>query len=122
MPALKVSRSLVVNAPIEKVYHHIYDLGEWVKWSPWLIMDHTTRVNVSADKKSYDWESNRIGSGNMKVVSYEENKWVKYDLNFLKPYKSHAAVTMAVSAAEGATRVDWTMDSSLPFFLFFMKK
>ena len=64
-------------------------------------MDRTTKVNVSADKRSYDWESKRIGSGNMKVVDHEENKSVKYDLNFLKPYKSHADVTMTVSAANG---------------------
>lgn len=122
MPALNVSRQLLINAPVEKVYHNIFDLGEWVQWSPWLIMDRTTKVNVSADKRSYDWESKRIGSGNMKVAAHEENKSIKYDLNFLKPYKSHADVTMTVSAANGGTLVTWSMASSLPFFLFFMKK
>ncbi len=122
MPALKVIRELLIQSPVEKVYHNVYDLGEWVQWSPWLIMDRTTKVTVAADKRSYEWESNRIGSGNMKVVAHEENKSVKYDLNFLKPYKSHADVTMTVEPVEGGSKIVWSMDSSLPFFLFFMKK
>lgn len=122
MPALKVIRELLIQSPVEKVFHNLYDLGEWVQWSPWLIMDKTTKVIVSEDKRSYEWESNRIGSGNMKVVSHVENQMVKYDLNFLKPYKSHADVTMIVEATDGGCKVVWSMDSSLPFFLFFMKK
>ncbi|MBK8108869.1 MAG: hypothetical protein IPK46_00265 [Saprospiraceae bacterium] len=85
-------------------------------------MDKNTNVSVAADKRSYAWEGNRIGSGNMKVVGHEENKLVQYDLNFLKPYKSHANVTISLSPAEGGTLVNWSMASSLPFFLFFMKK
>ena len=122
MPALNVNRQLLINAPVDKVFHNIFDLGEWMNWSPWLIMDKNTNVSVAADKRSYAWEGNRIGSGNMKVVGHEENKFVKYDLNFLKPYKSHADVTISLSPAEGGTQVNWSMASSLPFFLFFMKK
>ena len=111
---------MLIHSPVEKVYHNVYDLGEWIQWSPWLIMDRTTKVTVAADKRSYEWESSRIGSGNMKVVGHEENKSVKYDLNFLKPYKSHADVTMTVAPVEGGSKVVWSMDSSLPFFLFFI--
>ena len=102
MSALNVSRQLLIKAPVEKVFHTVLELGAWMTLSPWLIMDRNTNVSVAADRRSYAWEGNRIGSGNMKVVGHEENKFVQYDLNFLKPYKSHADVTISLSPAEVA--------------------
>ena len=52
----------------------------------------------------------------------KENASVEYDLQFLKPWKSQAKVQMLTKEHEGGTSVTWTLDSSLPFYLFWMKK
>jgi effector-binding domain-containing protein len=122
MPKISVSKHIHINAPIAKVFSVITDFSTWMAWSPWLIMDPETQVNVAEDKKSYAWEGRRTGSGNMKIVSEQENTSVEIALTFLKPWKSTAKVYFYLIEAGDQTEVKWTMDSSLPFFMFWIKK
>ena len=122
MPRMNISRSIEIKAPREKVYKHLNDFNEWIFWSPWLLMEPEAKVNVSADAKSYSWEGDRIGSGNMKVLDEKENESIDFDLNFLKPWKSTASTGFKLEETNDGTKVTWNMDSGLPFFLFWMKK
>jgi effector-binding domain-containing protein len=121
MPKLSIKRSKVIKAPKEKVHQIVSDMGSWSTWSPWLIMDPDAKVEVSADHKYYEWEGGRVGTGNMQVTK-EDGDSVDYDLNFLKPWNSKAKVKMETKEIDGGTEVTWHMDSSLPFFMFWMKK
>jgi len=76
---------------------------------------------VADDARSYEWEGTRVGSGNMKILEEKENEYIDYDLNFIKPWKSQAKTNFTLSQEGDATKVTWVMDSSLPFFMFFMK-
>lgn len=122
MPKTHISRSKTINAPIGKVYDAVADLSQWEAWSPWLIMEPEAVVTVAADKQSYTWDGNRVGAGHMAITDAVDNSSVRYDLTFLKPFKSTAKVGMDVRDVDGGTEVTWTMDSSLPFFMFFMKR
>lgn len=122
MPKLAVTRSIEIDAPIEKVFTILNDFSTWRSWSPWLIMDPEAKVTVSSDNKYYEWEGPRSGSGNMKIVAEAENKSVSIDLMFLKPWKSKAKTYFYVTEKDNQTEVKWVMDSSLPFFMFWMKK
>ncbi len=121
MPKMHIERSININAPSENVYKVISDFNDWRPWSPWLCMEPEAKVTVAEDAKSYEWEGNRTGSGNMKIVQERENEYIDYDLNFIKPWKSTAKTNFTLSQEGNATKVTWVMDSSLPFFMFFMK-
>lgn len=122
MPKIQIARSKHINAPISKVYSIISDMSSWSKWSPWLIMDPNASVDVANDKRSYSWEGNRVGSGHMAIAKEEPNNTIHYDLTFLKPWKSKAKVKFGLTEKDGGTEVTWHMDSSLPWFMFWMKK
>jgi len=125
MPKFQVSRSITINAPIENVYAVISDFSQWQPWSPWLIMEPEATVNVAADVQYYEWDGDRIGSGNMRITNQHANTAVDYDLSFLKPWKSQAKVRFELTAVgdDGkSTEATWLLDSSLPFFMFWMKK
>ena len=122
MAKMNIRKSILINAPVDKVYESVSDFHHWTAWSPWLIMEPEAKVKVSADGKYYSWEGDRVGSGNMMILAEAENKSVDYDLNFLKPWKSNAKVSFEMTAKDGGTEVAWLMDSKLPFFLFWMKK
>lgn len=122
MPKLQISKTIVINAPIDSVYNAVSDLNHWTAWSPWLIMDPNAKVTVDDDNKSYSWDGKRVGSGNMKVIGEEVNRFVQYDLHFLKPWKSQADIRFELSEKEKGTEATWIMDSSLPWFMFWMKK
>lgn len=121
MPKTHVIRSTTINSPIENVYSKLNDLNHWRAWSPWLIMEQGVDVNVSSDGKFYEWKGSRVGEGNMNITLEDGNNSIEYDLNFLKPWKSDAKVKFLLSDNGDRTIVTWTMDSSLPWFMFFMK-
>jgi predicted transcriptional regulator YdeE len=122
MPKFNISKSIHIKASTEKVFNTLNDFNSWIEWSPWLIMDRDTKVNIASDNKSYEWKGKRTGIGNMKILKEVPFEKITYDLNFMKPWKSHAKVNFEVKEEGDGTLVTWIMDSSLPFFMFFMKK
>ena len=121
MPKTHISRTKVINAPIDDTYEAVADLTKWEAWSPWLIMEPTAKVTVADDGQSYGWVGERVGEGHMSITDMVPNQSVRYDLTFLKPFKSQAKVGMDIKAIGDTSEVTWTMDSALPFFMFFMK-
>jgi len=121
MPKTHVVRHKIIHAPIETVYEAVADLGKWEAWSPWLMMEPDATVSVAPDKKSYSWTGNRVGEGHMALTDKTPHSSARYDLTFLKPFKSQAKVAMDLKPVDGGTKVTWSMDSALPFFMFFMK-
>lgn len=123
MPKIHVERSVVINENIDKIFGVVSDFHTWTVWSPWLITEKEAKVDVREDGKYYEWSGKVVGSGNMSVLNEEQNKTIDYSLTFLTPYKSKAEVSFILSSVDhSSTRLIWTMDSSLPFFMFFFKK
>ena len=122
MATMQVNREVIVNKPAEEVYKKISDFNHWKHWSPWLIVEPDADVKINDDGKYYEWKGKVVGSGNMTVLKEDENKSVDYDLTFLTPYKSKAKVGFRLTPVDGGTKVQWTLESKLPFFMFWMKK
>lgn len=121
MPKLNLVRSILIPASLVDVYDKISDLNHWTSWSPWLILEKGVKVEVKKEGKFYSWEGDLTGAGVMEIMNEVANRSVFIDLTFLKPWKSKAKITLNLSEENGQTKVDWIMDSNLPFFLFFLK-
>ena len=122
MPKMNIVKRKLINAPVEKVYKTLNHMSTWRTWSPWLIMDPDTKVDVATDDKSYSWSGKRMGEGHMEITQEIKNQSIDYDLTFLKPWKSVAKVKFTTTAKDGGTEVAWHMHSGLPWFMFWMKK
>jgi len=122
MPKIQLVKSKQINAPLSKVYSTLSDMSSWSEWSPWLIMEPDAKVDVADDNKSYSWEGDRVGSGHMAISQQSPNQSINYDLTFLKPWKSKAKTKFVLAEKDGGTEVSWHMNSSLPWFMFWMKK
>lgn len=124
MPKFQVKRSTVIDAPIEKVYDTFADFSTWTTWSPWLIAEPDAKVVVSASPSTvgatYEWIGDITGQGRLEHKRLEPHRLIEDDLNFIKPFKSYALDVLRFEPAPGGTRVIWAMDSSLPWFLFWM--
>jgi len=122
MPKLAVNESIIINKTPEDVFNLLSDFSNWEPWSPWLIADPDAKVTVADDKKFQEWSGDVSGVGNMKIIGEKPHEQIDIDLTFLKPWKSTAKVSFIIKPVDNGTSVTWTMDSSLPFFLFWMKK
>jgi len=126
MPAIHVARSIVIDAPVTTVQQSLTDFKQWPAWSPWLYMEPDSQVDYRGQRgeigHGYDWHGKLIGAGGMTLVLNNPGT-IRMDLNFLKPFKSHAKVYFDIAGADAdKSTVTWNMDSNLPFFMFFMKR
>ncbi|MEL6669059.1 MAG: SRPBCC family protein [Bacteroidota bacterium] len=122
MPKMHIKRSTDIAAPPSKIFSTLNDYHTWRAWSPWLISEPEAKVDVATDGKYYEWLGNRTGAGNMRIASESPDSDLDMDLTFLKPWKSKAKTSFHIEATDTGSRVSWEMNSSLPFFLFWMKK
>lgn len=122
MPKLEVERSIEIHKSAEEVFAIVSNLGNWRPWNPWLVTEPEADVTVAPDGKQYSWKGKRTGEGSMAISSEKAPSLVHLDLTFLKPFKNHANVGFRIEPTESGCRVTWFMDSSMPFFLFFMVK
>ena len=122
MPSIHVSKNVFIEKKPKDIFPLINDFHHWPKWSPWLLADKKADLKIDPDGQFYSWNGAITGSGDMKICSKEKNQSVTYELNFYKPWKSHAVVQFLLTEKKGGTDVNWTMKSKLPFYLFWMKK
>lgn len=126
MPTLVAEAMRRVPHPIEKVYDALRDFRTWPEWSPWLIADPDCTVDVDEDSISvgsgYRWRGEIVGEGSLEHTRLDEPHRIDCDLDFIKPFRSHAEIHFDLRSDEdNATTVTWHMDGRLPAFLFWMK-
>ena len=118
-----VERSIVINASAEQIQAHIKDFQRWNTWSPWTLADPECVIKVDGmagqPGHSMSWTSDIIGTGSNTLAEVKSDA-MHYDLAFITPMKSKAKTAFHFSPEGSGTKVTWTMDSSVPFFLFFM--
>lgn len=122
MPAFHVEKSIEIKVAPDVVYAFLSDFNNWRVWSPWLILEPESKVTVAPGGKHYAWDGKRTGSGEMKIEKENPPQRLDTTVTFLKPWKSTSSAWFELKAIASGTHLTWYMDSSLPFFLFFMKK
>ncbi len=120
-----VAKSTTIDAPLTKVRELVEDFNHWNSWSPWTIVEPECAVTVEGQPKesghAMSWDGEIIGSGKNTLRDYDTHK-LHYDLEFFKPWKSQAKVSFVFEELGEQTKVTWIMNSSMPFFMFFMIK
>jgi effector-binding domain-containing protein len=120
-----VEKTITIDAPLSKVRELVENFQHWNSWSPWTVLEPDCRVQVEGAPKelghSLTWEGDIIGVGKNTLSRYGDKR-LDYDLEFFKPWKSKASVAFVFEEQGDKTKVRWNMESSMPFFMFFMVK
>ena len=125
MPKFSVAESIHINASPERVFEVVSDFNTWTTWSPWLCAEPTASVEVTPSSNEvgsvYSWNGDVVGAGEIEHKKLNPGSRIEEDLRFLRPWKSQADVSFELQSIDGQTKLTWTMDSSLPWFMFWMK-
>ncbi len=124
MPKLQLERTAIIDASPERVFQTIADYQTWTTWSPWLISDPDAKVTVTNDPSAvgskYHWLGTVTGEGELVHKHLRPGQLIEDDLTFLKPFKSLAKTSFHLRPDRQGTHVTWTMDSQMPWFMFWL--
>jgi effector-binding domain-containing protein/uncharacterized protein YndB with AHSA1/START domain len=124
MPKYNITKSIEIAASPQRVFECVADYGTWTTWSPWLIAEPTAKVTLSkpanAIGSTYAWVGDVTGEGILEHKRLEPGRLIVDELKFIKPFKSTNTTTFELKPTSKGTHLTWSMDSSMPWFLFWM--
>jgi effector-binding domain-containing protein len=109
---IAAERSVVINAPKERVMAHMFKYENFNTWNPFRDMDTTMVSSVTgtdgAPGAKYEWKGNDdMGSGEMVTKEVTGNE-MKYDMRFIEPFESEAKGYWIVEdAGNGTSKAIW---------------
>ncbi len=109
-----VSRSIIINAPPEKIFALIDDFHNWPRWASQDAEDPTMTRTYSGAENGVgaisDWTSKgSAGRGRMTIVESTPPSAVAVQVDFVKPFPAHNRNQFTLEPAGGATKVTWSM-------------
>jgi uncharacterized protein YndB with AHSA1/START domain len=106
-----VERSVVIDAPADRIFNHVVDPREWKRWSVWNQRDPNMQVSYGGPPfgqgARWSWKSESEGAGTMTFVRVVPNELLGYELQFADfGMKSEGELSLA--PAGSGTRVTWS--------------
>jgi len=120
-------KSILINAPIEKVWRNTNSLHAINQWNPWLDRDPNIHQEYSgtdgAPGASYSWDSpvKNVGAGNQTITGVRENTEMTSRINFIRPFAGIGDAWIRLEHERGTTRAIWGIASSTPYPMNIMK-
>lgn len=109
----EVSRSISISKPVSEVFEYLRLLKNQDEWSPWgkkdpdMIKEFRGKDGEVGAISS--WKGNKeVGEGEQELTGISQNKEIRSQLRFLKPWKSQSDAYLRVSEeGSGTTKVTW---------------
>jgi hypothetical protein len=116
----RVTRRGAIDAPPEIVFPHINNLRNWQAWSPWAKLDPAAQNSYDGPAEgvgaSFAWAgNNKVGEGRMTVTDSRPSEFVRFRLEFLKPFKATNTAEFTIQPEGGQTVVTWSMNGTNNF-------
>lgn len=112
-----VERSAIMAASPEEIFAIVNDLTRAKEWGPWYKRDPQMKLSVAGAPEGVgaklSWNSAAEGEGSQEIIESEPFSLVKTKLDFVG--QGSAFATIALAAAEGGTKVTWSMDTDLGY-------
>ena len=115
-----INKSVVINAPVEKVWSNVNSLQAMTKWSPWLDADPNVKTSFEGqdgvEGAVYKWAGNKdVGSGTQTITKVEAPKRIDSRLHFIEPFEGNADTYVLLSNEGSATKASWSFETSYKY-------
>ena len=117
----KFERSILINAPVARVWENTNSLHAINRWNPWLDKDpnlHQEYTGTDATPgAAYAWDSpvKDVGAGNQTIVSIKEGSEMTSRINFIRPFAGVGDAFIRLKQEGTGTRATWGIASSTPY-------
>jgi uncharacterized protein YndB with AHSA1/START domain len=115
-PRYHLERSVIVQAPADKVYALVADPHHWPQWTVWNQRDPAMAIHYfgapSGEGAGWSWQSASQGDGKMTLTAVTPDQRVAYDLYFPE-MDSTSTGDLRFELDGRGTRVTWSMDGDM---------
>jgi uncharacterized protein YndB with AHSA1/START domain len=118
--AFRIERSLVLAAPLARVFEKVNDFHQWEVWSPWAKLDPKMTQSYSGTTSGvgavYTWAGNSdVGEGRMTLTESRPDERILIKLEFLQPMAAVNLTEFTFQPEAGKTKVTWVMTGDRNF-------
>ena len=110
-------KSIVINAPADKIYPHIASTKAFNQWNPWMKLDPNMKMKYSGtqgqigDKYCWDSEVKEAGKGCQEITALVPNQ--KQSTKMFFDGQGEATSNIILTPEGNGTKVTWDMDADL---------
>jgi uncharacterized protein YndB with AHSA1/START domain len=112
-----IQRSIMIDAPPEKVFVLINDFHNWPKWAPQdkdkedASMKREFSGAASGVGSISDWSgSGNTGAGRMTITESQASSKISIQADWVRPFKARNVNDFVLQSAGTSTRVTWSMN------------
>lgn len=115
----RVQRSVLIQAPPERVHAQINDFHRWQAWSPYEKLDPAMTRSIGGAAQgvgaTYGWSSEgKAGAGRMEITRSEASR-ITIQLDFTRPFEAHNVAEFSIVPQGDASEVTWAMSGRQPY-------
>lgn len=111
-----IERTIVINAPVSKVYNTLNSYQDFRQWSPWSKMDPETLYHFEGPTSGVGakmlWDGKKTGKGSQWIMESIANRRIRNALQFVGHEGKSYAEFILEPQGENATKVTWTYDGA----------
>jgi uncharacterized protein YndB with AHSA1/START domain len=114
------ARSVVINAPADKIFPYISDFQKAAEWIPYDRKDPKMKKSFSGPLgqvgavEEYDGNSD-VGSGKLEIVKLVPNQSVQIQLTMIKPMAAKNLVDYTLTPEGNGTKFTWRLSGENGF-------
>jgi uncharacterized protein YndB with AHSA1/START domain len=118
----RIERSIVIDAPPDRIFPHVNGMRAFHAWSPWADIDPQTRYEFSGPEQGVgsrmQWASGnqQVGQGSQEITRSEPDQLVVTTMTFGD--EGEGTATFVLEPADQSTRVRWLFDTRFGWDLF----
>ncbi len=112
-------KSIVINAPAEKIYPHISSMKAFNGWNPWMKLDPNVKSTFSGvsgqigDKHCWKSEKPDVGNGCQEITALVPNQ--KQTTKMAFEGQGDATSDIVLTPEGNGTKVTWNLDATMEY-------
>ena len=115
----RISRSVNIKAPPEKIFPLINDLRVFNSWNPFAKQDPLIQLTYSGADSGAGaqnaWVGKKAGKGWLEITGGTGPSIINMALHMEKPIKADNDIVFQLQPKDGSTDVSWTMSGTQPY-------
>lgn len=120
-------KSMVINAPKEKIWKQINTMKGFNQWNPWMKLDKNMKIEYSGnsgevgDRYCWDSKNDDAGAGCQEIKALVPNEKQTTEMTFKRPFAGQAMSDIVLTSEGNGTKVIWSMDTEQETWMKIMK-